>query len=276
LHDSQSTRLLVYVLAVQLAVWTSAPYYTPFMLAHLRLSYGGFTVVICAALVAKILCLPLLGRFCAYWGANRTLWLSGSLIACVPLLWILEGGYLYLFLLQVMGGAIWGAFELAMLLVFFERIPKSKRLELLTIFNVGNAAAIALGALAGGAILALFESGRGGYHVLFALSTAARVAPLLLLVKMPRLTLRTRFMATRPIAVRPSMGTIERPVLASLWLAEEPSLAEADAWNTPRDGVPSESAEPLSEASTCALRPIATVELPMTAGNPNTHSEVAL
>jgi len=53
--------------ASQLAVWTSAPYFTPFMLTHLKLSYGGFTVLICASLVAKVLCLPMLGQFCRQW-----------------------------------------------------------------------------------------------------------------------------------------------------------------------------------------------------------------
>jgi len=154
---------------------------------------------------------------------------SGSLIACVPALWILDGGYLYLLILQVLAGATWAAFELAMLLAFFESIPKHQRLGLLTIFNVGSAAAIALGAVAGGALLSLFESGRGGYHLLFTLSTAARLAPLALLVRMPHLKLRTWFTATRSIAVRPSMGTIERPVLASLSRAAEASPVEADA-----------------------------------------------
>jgi MFS family permease len=240
-----NTRLLVYMLAVQLAVWMSAPYFTPFMLTHLKLSYGGFTVLICASLVVKVLCLPMLGRFCRKWGVNRTLWSSGSLIACVPALWILDGGYLYLLILQIVAGAIWAAFELAMLLAFFESIPKHQRLGLLTIFNVANAAAIALGAVVGGAVLSFFESGRGAYYVLFALSTAARLMPLLLLVKMPHLKLRTWFMATRSIAVRPSMGTIERPVLASLPAAVETSPTEAG--NVPGGHAPPDTAEPPRE-----------------------------
>jgi MFS family permease len=259
------------VLAVQLAVWTSAPYFTPFMLAHLELSYGGFMTLVCAALVVKVLCLPTLGRFCRYWGANRTLWHSGSLIACVPALWIIDGGFLYLLLLQTVAGAIWAAFELAMLLVFFERIPINQRLGLLTIFNVGNAAAIALGAVLGGALLGLFESGRGGYHLLFALSTVARVLPLLLLVRMPRLMVRSWLMATRSIAVRPSMGTIERPVLAGLSVAEKGALGENEGGDTPRHGPSPVTEESISGATTYPRLPIPVAGQASTAGTADAH-----
>jgi len=193
------------------------------MLAHLKLSYAGFVTLTCAALAAKVLCLPLLGGLCQRWGAHRTLCLSGVVIAGVPALWIFDGGFLYLLVLQVFAGAVWAAFELAMLLLFFERIPREQRLGLLTIFNVGSAAAIALGAVVGGAVLSAFHACREGYHVLFMLSAVARFAPLLLLVRMPRLTVRSWKIATRSLTVRPSMGTIERPVLASLLNTETAS-----------------------------------------------------
>jgi MFS family permease len=216
LRGSPAVRVLLYMLAVQMAVWTAAPYFTPYMFVHLGFSYHEFMMLACAALGAKVLCLPLLGGICRRWGVNRTLGLSGTLVAVVPALWIIDGGYLYLLILQVFAGTLWAAFELAMLLMFFEKIPKSQRLGLLTIFNVGTAVAIALGALIGGAVLARFGSSREGYHVLFALSAAARLAPLLLLAEMPRLVLKSWALTTRSVAVRPSMGTIERPVLASL------------------------------------------------------------
>jgi MFS family permease len=261
-------RVLVYMLAVQLAVWMAAPYFTPFMLAHLKLSYAGFMVLTCAALVAKVICLPTLGGVCRRWGANRTLWVSGSLIACVPALWILDGGYLYLMLLQIFAGVTWAAFELAMLLVFFEKIPKSQRLGLLTIFNIANAAAIALGAIAGAAVLSLFESTRGGYYVLFALSAMARMAPLLLLARMPRLTLKSWFIATRSIAIRPSMGTVERPVLASMPAAEEESCDQTDTLDPDRPTAEPELEERPEETLAALRVPIAKEEASLASDAP--------
>ena len=55
-------RLLVYLLAAQAGVQIAGPYFTPFMLGHLGLNYFRYVIVICAASVARVLFLPLLGE----------------------------------------------------------------------------------------------------------------------------------------------------------------------------------------------------------------------
>ena len=144
------------------------------------------------------------------------LWTSGLLIAPVPALWLLNEHFAYLAVLQILSGASWAAFELAMLLLFFETIPSDKRLTVLTLFHLANAAAIAFGSFIGGALLSVFAATAEAYVAIFAVSSVVRATSLLLLLKMPAVSLRMPFVATRTIAVRLSMGSIERPVLAQV------------------------------------------------------------
>ncbi|MFH1265598.1 MAG: MFS transporter [Planctomycetota bacterium] len=215
-RKNASARLLLFMLATQMAVSVAGPYFTPYMFVHLGLSYSGFVVLVCAASLAKILFLPAVGRIVQRWGANRILWMSGMIIAPIPALWLLYDGFAYLLVLQVLAGTAWAAYELAMLLLFFETIPNSKRLSILTVFNLAYALAIVAGSVVGGLILVTLGASREAYLAIFAASTIARAAALLLLVRMPKITLGSLLIATRSIALRPSMGTMDRPVLPSL------------------------------------------------------------
>ena len=111
----------------------------------------------------------------------------------MPVLWLVSDRFAYLFALQIYSGLGWAAFELATLLLFFETIPSEKRMGVLTIFNLANAAAIATGSFLGAGILAAIGANRQAYLVLFLVSTLTRSAALLLLVRLPRTVLTPRF-----------------------------------------------------------------------------------
>ncbi len=186
-------QVLVYLLVAQAAVYVSGPYFNPYMLGQLRLDYLGYMVLTCAAMAAKVVFLPALGQLAERWGASRLLWAGGLATAPVPVLWLVSDRLAYLFALQVYSGMVWAAFELATLLLFFETIPTEKRMGVLTIFNLANAAAIASGSFLGAGILAALGTNRQAYLVLFVVSALARGGALLLLVRLPRTALAPRF-----------------------------------------------------------------------------------
>jgi MFS family permease len=194
-------KVLVYLLVAQAAVYVSGPYFNPYMLGQLRLDYLGYMVLACAAMAAKVVFLPALGRLAERWGASRLLWAGGVATAPVPLLWLVSDRLPYLFALQVYSGMVWAAFELATLLLFFETIPTEKRMGVLTIFNLANAAAIASGSFLGAGILAALGTNRQAYLVLFVVSALARGGALLLLVHLPRTALAPRLAPTPSRAV---------------------------------------------------------------------------
>jgi MFS family permease len=79
-----------------------------------------------------------------------------------------------LLLIQVMAGVSWATYELAAFLLFFEAIDARERIGMLTLYNLGYAAATVAGSFVGGGILALFGESHTGYLAVFAASGLAR------------------------------------------------------------------------------------------------------
>ena len=82
---------------------------------------------------------------------------------------------------SVAGTVVWGCYELAMLLQFFRQIPVERRIAVLTIYNVGNSAAMVLGTLLGALILNRFNRSFDGYLLVFVASGCCRAVSLLAL-----------------------------------------------------------------------------------------------
>ena len=133
----------------------------------------------------------------------------------MPALWLLNDGYVYLMCLQVLSGVAWSIYELGALLMFFEAIDESERTSLLTGYNLVNTAGMAIGASAGASILAAGPSGAGAYHLIFALSSVARLLTALLLLKLGHGRMVRLAMSVRAISVRPSTGGLLRPIFPS-------------------------------------------------------------
>jgi MFS family permease len=208
--------LLVYMLALQTGVHVAAPFFTPYMLTELELPYDRYMLLVAASLLAKIAALPLLGRLARRYGARRLLWLGA--VGVVPLagMWIFLSGFAPLLVLQMFAGAAWGAYELATVLLVFDHIPAADRTTLLTLFNLANALAMLAGAALGGVLLGALGHGPTGYFAIFAVSSVARAGALLLLPAVRDVPIPEHVPAMRVLAARPSAGSIERPVVASL------------------------------------------------------------
>ena len=133
----------------------------------------------------------------------------------LPALWLLSDAVGWLLLLQLLSGVAWAAFELAMLLSFFEHIPERSRTSVLSMFNLATALALAGGSLVGSRLLAGF-SGETADAFVFLVSSGARRLALLLLRGVRDVMPAVETPPLRELSVRPSVGAIERPVLAGL------------------------------------------------------------
>jgi MFS family permease len=216
LRGSPARRVLAYLLGVQVAVNVAAPFFTPFMLGPLALSYAGYTVLMATALVSRIAVLPLLGRLAHVRGNRAVLWLGAMGIVPLPALWLVSSSYAYLMAVQVASGAAWAALELSTLLSFLEDLDLRERAGVLTAFNFANAGAMMLGSVAGAHLLSALGGGGRAYAALFAVSSLARLASLALLPRVPLPAAAARPAPLRTLAVRPSVGAVERPVLPAL------------------------------------------------------------
>ncbi|MBS0266445.1 MAG: MFS transporter [Planctomycetes bacterium] len=201
IRAGSSERLLLYFLAVQVAVQISGPYFNPFMLKQLRISYIDYVGLLATSFLAKIVMLPACGRFATRFGVRRLLWVGGIGIMPVAGLWLYAHTYVQLVALQFLAGAVWAAYELAMFLLFFEACQREERTSILTMFNLANAIALAIGAAFGGGILKLLGQSREAYLFLFAVSSFARAATLILLKLTPEFPTTETEPTTEPAVV---------------------------------------------------------------------------
>jgi MFS family permease len=216
LRDAGSLRVLRYLLAMQVATHVAAPYFTPYMLSHLGLSYAEFMVLTAAAFLARIAVLPKLGRMADRRGFARVLWLGGLGIVPLPLLWLVSDAFAWLLLVQLVAGVSWAAIELATTLSFFEGIREDDRASVLTAFNLANALAIAVGALIGAGLMAWLEVPLSVYACLFGVSSAGRLLAAALLRRAPKPSAAAPGVQLRTLGVRPGGVAVQRPILASL------------------------------------------------------------
>jgi MFS family permease len=184
------------------------------MLAHVGFSYGEYVALISGAYVAKILFYPYVARFVKRVGTYRALWISGILVAPPPLFWFWTPQLYALITLQAFAGVAWAAFELASTLLVFDRIKADERIRILTYYNLFNALAVVVGALIGGAVLESLPADEA-YHVIFAVSAAARLLSLGALFGMRTMTVKARRLVFRALTLRPSQGSMSQPILTS-------------------------------------------------------------
>lgn len=215
-RHSAGGRLLFYIIVVQFGVWITGPYFAPYMREKLHFSYVDYAVLIAFSFVFKIMALPLCGRFAKRWGARRLLTLGGIGIVPMSGMWSISDNYAWLCLTQVTAGVCWAAYELAFFLLFFESIPADERVGVLTLFNLLNSAALAAGALVGGAILSLAHEAPWAYHALFVVSSTWRAIGLIFLWRVPHIEVTGDAVGVQIEELRPTGEAIDGPILSSL------------------------------------------------------------
>jgi MFS family permease len=126
----------------------------------------------------------------------------------------------------VVGGILWAAYELGFFLMFFEAIPKHRRIAMLTVYNFANTLAIFLGAAVGGFLLASTGTTRESYYLLFGLSSLGRLVALGILATATLGSVPVLRLGVRVLSLRAGAGSVDTPVLASLDEEDEPLSAQ--------------------------------------------------
>jgi len=226
LRRSHEGKLLGYMLAVQMAVQISAPFFSPYWLKQLHLTYEQYMLLVAASFLARIAAMPAFGALARRFSARNLLWFGGLGITPMAALWLVSAWFPYLVGVQILAGIVWGAWELATFLLVFETIREEERTSILTTFNLANAIAMVAGSLLGGTILHRMGEEKIGYLTIFALSSSVRLLTLPLLRRVPDVRLSARPIATRTVALRAGdAGSDDRPVLPSI---DEEEQRESD------------------------------------------------
>jgi hypothetical protein len=225
LRGTDAARLLAYLIGMQIAVQIAGPFFTPYMLGPLALSYADLMVITSVAFLARIAAMPLLSRAVARFGVRRVLFLGAVGIVPLPVMWLPSHQMAWLICVQIFAGVSWAAVEYATQLAIFESIRAEDRASVLTAFNLAHTVALALGSMLGAGMFALAQTqgwhGETPYALLYAASTCARVMALGLLRGVTPAPVPVTHVPQDTEAIRPSWGAVQRPILATLDSEEE-------------------------------------------------------
>ena len=186
--------------------------------------YGAFTLLTAAAFVSRVFALPLLGRAAQRFGSRALLWFgaTGIVVAAAALAASPTtcAGCSPCSSCRASCGRRSSSRRCS---PFFEGIDRRERTSVLTLYNFSNAAAIAIGSLLGGAFFRFLPEGAPVYVWLFLASSAARAVALRMLWPIGTLRVPRARVVLRTLAIRPSEGALQRPIVATF----EPSEADA-------------------------------------------------
>lgn len=214
-----SERILLYFLSVQLCIQCSGPYFAPYMLHQMKVSYIRFMALLGVAFLGKIIAFPLSGRLAARYGAQRLIWIGGMAIVPVAGLWLFADTFWKIFAVQFIAGLCWAPYELAVFLLFFETIRREERTSILTMFNLCNSAALAVASICGGLFLKFLGECPPAYLALFVLSSCLRCFTLIFLRITPK------HIMDEPASVVPAPAFVERKRTAPVHFADSTTVA---------------------------------------------------
>jgi MFS family permease len=209
---------VIYLGAMNFAVYISAPFFTPYMLNHLGFDYVTFTVITATALVVKFLAMPVWGRLSDRYGTKKVLTASGFLMPMVPILWIFSSDVWYLVAIQAYSGFAWAGFEMASFNFILDSTTPEKRATCVAYYNVVTGLMIFAGAMLGRLVVNYARVGVSVYLLVFLTSYVAR--SLTSIFFLPRLHERRRVQSIsykkliyKAVHGMPTMGMVMHLVL---------------------------------------------------------------
>ncbi len=210
---TENGKIFLFVIFFKMAVFTAAPFFTPYMLKQLNLNYNQFFILLSLAFMGKMIMMRMANTWQKYFSLEKIFFYSSVGISFMPLLWSLWDNFYYLAFLEILSGVMWGGFDLAFFLIVLTSIAPQARVKFFSFFNLLKTVAMAAGSSIGAFWLMKSHLTISDYHGLFVFSWAIRFLPLFFF---PTIKLRYQLsqIVTRLLSVRPASGSLERPIFS--------------------------------------------------------------
>ena len=168
---------------LQIAVYLSSPFVTPYLLAQVKLDYAAYMISLASALMGKILMMTLIQKRQESVDPFK-LFMWGLILICPsPIFWSLSQNYSYIVTLQFMSGMAWACYEVGLSLIFFRDLKNEEKVPLLTVYNILSAAGIIVGTALGGKLLMSLGMNRSAYVSVFILGGLLRFSLALSMIR---------------------------------------------------------------------------------------------
>ena len=174
--------MLTFSFLTNLAVYFSSPFFTPFMLRHLKLDYGIYAALTSLAFISRVLTANLMASVGSRFGVRMLLVLGSVGIVPVAWMWVVSNSLAYLVFVQFLTGFVWGCHELGITLYLMETVTDQKRLKLLSFMQITTAFGMLTGSMFGTLFVAGKQLDTPTYYEIFTMSSLLRTLPALVLI----------------------------------------------------------------------------------------------
>lgn len=206
--------IILFMGLFQFGVSVGAPYFTPFLLKKMKLSYELYMLVLAVPLLTRAISYPFHQKWMNRFGVKKVLLSCTMMIAVIPFFWTRIQGIEMFLVLQVLAGGAWAGFEYCMLIRQINDFSHSERSRVLTWTNLFVGLFTILGVCVGSMIIGPYPK-FSDYTNVFTMSAVMRFFPLLLVFVMDwgAVKVSVTRIYFRMMGVRANRGSVARPIL---------------------------------------------------------------
>src|SRR5512136_222903 len=159
------------------AATVAGPFFSPYMLGHLNMSYIVYTALNSVTALATVGFMTWWGKRIDRAGSIKVLKITSLFVPFVPLGWLPSHSLWWLAIMQVFSGFSWAGFQLASGVFIFDASPPQNRTRYIAVYNSLIYLGVSVGALVGGVVTPLLPPIMGSSFLsIFAVSGVARLA----------------------------------------------------------------------------------------------------
>ncbi len=184
-RNNRVSAMFISVFMLMAATCLTAPYFSVYVLAELKYDYFRYTFIMTIGPLMTYLLMKRWGRMADIFGSVKILKAAFFLIPMIPLFWTLSGNFIYLSLVEIYSGVIWGAYVIGINNFIYEAAEPRLRTGINAYFGFVSGLAQFGGAMAGGWLYDIFPSFWGSSFIpLLILSGVLRFLSLASLLKL--------------------------------------------------------------------------------------------
>lgn len=157
----------------------AGPFFNVYMVQNLSFTAAMVGITAVSTSISKLLIQKKIGELSDRWGPGRVQAICMFLIPILPLVWIFITQLWQIVVLNILGGFLWGAFELVSFNFLLQLTPDALRARYSAIFQIVVTVALAGGAALGSGIILWW-----GYTGIFLVSALGRIVAALFFLRL--------------------------------------------------------------------------------------------
>ena len=169
--------ILLFHFLANVGIHFSGPFFTPYVVKNLSLSYAHYTILIGSVIASRALSAGFLTRLGERFGIKFMLICGTVGIIPIPWAWGLSTSFGYLVAVEFVAGFAWACYDTGLMLYLMESVTHSKRARVLSWCNVVSMAGMLSGSTAAAIYAGKHAMTTEIYDGIFTISSFLRILP---------------------------------------------------------------------------------------------------